>query len=312
MPRAKRPAGVFRLATFNVENLFIRYRFEKGRAPSKDGGFTIDKLAFEVFNEEEKVITAKAIRETDADLLCLQEVESLACLDRFNSQYLGGMGYRHRLLIDSHDPRHIDVAVLSRTPILHARTRRDERTRNAFLFSRDCLEVEVEVAGAEGKRMAAYVNHFKSMKEGREATRPRRAMQVARVAEIVVERMKGPGKGGNFAVVGDFNDYVDADTSLGPLLHHPRLRNVVDRLPEEERWTHWWDKEDSYRQLDYVLLPEHLDKAAGRPAPGIVRKGLPQRARRHAGARFPGVGKRRPSASDHCPVYVDLPLAALK
>lgn len=305
----------FRIATFNVENLFIRYRFTKERPVYKDeDGFTINKVAFEVFNEEEKKVTAQAIKATAADVLCLQEVESLVCLDKFNSAYLREMGYRHRMLVDSHDPRHIDVALLSRFPIVHVRSYRSDRRKGTSvpLFSRDCLEVEVEVPGSGGRRMTLYVNHFKSMMGGRDATRARRVEQVDRVVEIVEERMRGKAKGGNFAVLGDFNDYMEGNTSLRPLVGHRRLRNVVDRLPEEERWTHWYDKEDEYRQIDYVLLPDHLDKAAGHPVPGIVRKGLALKATRYAGPRFKGVGKTKPSASDHCPVYVDIPVKALR
>lgn len=57
----------------------------------------------------------------------------------------------------------------------------------------------------DGKRLWLYVNHFKSMMEGRDATRARRLGQVARVRELVDERW-GPAFAGNFAVLGDFKD----------------------------------------------------------------------------------------------------------
>ena len=62
-----------RLATFNVENLFSRYRFRSNVTPSLDG-FTRNDLAFDIYNDDEKRITAKAIRTVDADVICLQEV----------------------------------------------------------------------------------------------------------------------------------------------------------------------------------------------------------------------------------------------
>ena len=63
-----------RLATFNVENLFARYRFRRNFDPIDSDGFSINNLAFSINDETAKQITAKAIREVDADVLALQEV----------------------------------------------------------------------------------------------------------------------------------------------------------------------------------------------------------------------------------------------
>ncbi len=295
-----------RVATFNVENLFARYRFRQGFDPVADDGFTINNLAFEIYNEELKRITAKAIREVDADVLCLQEVESIQVLERFNSDYLGGMRHKHRILIDSHDPRFIDVAVLSRCPFTYLNTHRDKRnaTNTTWLFSGDCLEVDVRV---DGKTLSLYVNHFKSMMEGRAETRLRRKEQVQEVVRIVDSRWQGQNHQGNFIVLGDFNNYEDQQTSLTALLNHPALENVVRRLPANEQWTHYWVGGNEYRQLDYLLLSKALaDQNPG--LPGIMRKGLPHRATKYAGPRFDEVGENDPKASDHAPVHMDLNL----
>lgn len=295
-----------RLATFNVENLFARYRFKDGIQPTADDGFTINDLAYRIYDEESKKITAKAIRAVNADVICLQEVESLPVLDRFNAFYLGGMKYAHRAVIDCFDPRQIDVAVLSRHPIASLRSHREERNKSnsAFLFSRDCLEVEVMVGG---KALTLYLNHFKSMMEGREATRARRQEQAERVAAIVDARWKKSSYKGNFVVLGDLNDYPEGKTGLGALLGHKGLDNVLTRLPEAERWTHFYAGGNEYHQLDYLLLSAGLAKAnAGKPA--VMRRGLPWRAQRVTEERLDGVGDNDPKASDHAPLYMDLTL----
>lgn len=295
-----------RLATFNVENLFARYRFKDGFQPTADDGFTINDTAFRIYDDESKKITAKAIREVNADVICMQEVESLPVLDRFNSYYLGGLKYAHRAVIDSFDPRQIDVAVLSRHPIVSLRSHREERnkTGSAFLFSRDCLEVDILV---DGKALTLYVNHFKSMMEGREATRARRQEQAERVAEIIDARWKKASYKGNFVVLGDLNDYPEGKTGLAALLDHKGLTNVLTRLPEAERWTHYYAGGNAYRQLDYLLLSAGLAKAnPGKPA--VMRLGLPWRAQRVTAERIPGVGENDPKASDHAPLYMDITL----
>jgi endonuclease/exonuclease/phosphatase family metal-dependent hydrolase len=295
-----------RLATFNVENLFARYRFNDSIQPTEDDGFTINDLAFRIYDEGSKKITAKAIREVKADVICLQEVESLPVLDRFNSFYLGGMKYTHRAVIDCFDPRQIDVAVLSRYPIVSLRSHREERNKagTAFLFSRDCLEVDILV---DGKTLTLYLNHLKSMMEGREATRARRQEQADRVAAIIDARWKKSAYKGNFVVLGDLNDYPEGKTSLTALLDHKGLDNVLTRLPEAERWTHFYAGGNAYRQLDYLLLSAGLARAnPGKPA--VMRRGLPWRAQQVTEERLDGVGENDPKASDHAPLYMDITL----
>ncbi len=298
--------ATLRIATFNAENLFARYRFKDGLAPREDDGFTINDLAFKIHDEESKKITAKAIRAVNADVICLQEVESLPVLDRFNSYYLGGMKYNHRAVIDCFDPRQIDVAVLSRYPIVSLRSHRDERNKKgtAFLFSRDCLEIELDIGG---KALTLYANHFKSMMEGRDATRARRQEQAERVAAIVDARWKKSGYKGNFVVLGDLNDYPEGKTALASLLDHKGLSNVLTRLPQSEQWTHYYAGGNSYSQLDYLLLSKGLAQAnAGKPM--VMRGGLPWRAQRVTGERLEGVGENEPKASDHAPLYMDITL----
>ena len=306
------PGANVRLATFNVENLFARYRFESNLAPTLDG-FTINELAFDILNDTEKQITGRVIRELDADILCLVEVEGMAILERFNASFLAKLKYRHRILIDGNDPRHIDVAVLSRHPVVAVRTNRHLRNakNTAALFPRDCLEVDFAVAVGDGetRHLTVLVNHFTSMMDGRAGSRPRRLEQVQKVIEIVEARF-GPALDANFAVVGDFNDYMEGATALSGLVDHPQLVNGLDRSPVNERWTHYFAKGGDYRQLDYVLLGRAFDQRAGNPVPTTLRKGLPWRADEYPGPRYEEVGENKPKASDHVPLAVDIPLGA--
>ncbi len=307
------PGDTLRLATFNVENLFARYRFREAPEPVGVDGFTINNLAFGLQHDDAKRLTADAIRALDADTIALQEVESLPVLDRFTSGHLKGMGYDHRIVIDGNDRRQIDVAVLSRYPFFHLKTHRHERStvKPTPLFSRDCLEAVIDVGG---RPLTLYVNHFKSMGGGRAETRPWREEQANRVAALLDAGWRASGYCGNFAVLGDFNDYIDPGTALERLVGHPELVNIVDRLPKTERWTHYYKRGapgERTKQLDYLLLGRDLDLRAGHPTPTVMRKGLPRRAKDYAGKRFAGVGRNNPKASDHCPLAVDLPIAAL-
>jgi len=154
-------------------------------------------------------------------------VESGSVLDRFNSRYLGPLKYTHSLLIEAHDPRFINVALLSRYPITNIRTHKDEKDkRQRYIFSRDCLEVDVSVNEVV---LTLYINHFKAMNKGREATRERREAQAKRVVEIIDRRWKNGKYWGNFCVLGDLNDFNDGESALYPLFKH-RVRTHLPLL----------------------------------------------------------------------------------
>ena len=309
-----------RVATFNVENLFARYDFASGTPPAPGKPFTVSDLKIASPVPDGKLeLTVQAIREINADVLCLQEVDSLPALDWLHSRHLGGMEYHHRMLVDGNDQRGIDVALMSRHPIVSVRSYRHELAENGAekLFSRDCLEAVVMV---ESVPLTLYLNHFKSMAGGRAQTQAKRSEQASRVAAIVEAAWKPKGYVGNFLVAGDFNDYVgepgDPKSAIEGLVCHEGLKNAMQWiLDPEQRYTHsflpFGEKTTQYHQLDYLLLSKALaekNEAQGHNRIGIMRKGMPYRAEKYDGPRFQGVGLDEPKASDHAAVWVDLDL----
>ncbi|MGX1566638.1 endonuclease/exonuclease/phosphatase family protein [Streptomyces sp. NPDC055506] len=308
-----------RLATFNVENLFARWRFKDGVNPAAANtrGWVVDQTQFEELGVDDKAITSAAVREIHADVLALQEVENVDTLKHFRSQALGGRAdYPYVAGVDGNDPRLIDVAVLSKLPITRIRSHQhlmDPGSPTASLFSRDCLEVDVEVRESESKSttVTLFVNHFKSMMGGRPQTRGKRQRQAEKVKELVTGRFGSASPGDHpFVVLGDLNDYLgpDGGSGIDGLVAWDQLENVVSRLPEADQWTHFFRGGNEYRQLDYLLPSASLAQASAESKPEILRKGMPLRADRYPGPRFPGVGTDKPKASDHCPVVMDFTL----
>jgi endonuclease/exonuclease/phosphatase family metal-dependent hydrolase len=297
-----------RVGTFNCENLFARFKFAANVNPADvtANGFTIDKTKFTILKEEEKALTAKAILALNADVIGLQEVENLLVLRRFNSDRLKNAKYKHSMLVDGPDPRHIDVGVLSRFPIVHVRSYQHLREGNSAVFSRDCLEVDVDVGG---KRLTLFVNHFKSMLGGRKQTRAKRLKQAKAVRQIVEDRFGNAPGDAKWIVLGDLNDFPEPDqgttTALSDLVDWNQVENVIERLPQAQRFTHFFDGQDELRQLDYLLLSKSL-AAATNAQPVLVRKGLSTNAPVNE-VRFPGVTAKI-AASDHCPFAIDLDL----
>lgn len=314
-----------RIATFNAENLFARFRFQ-GKRVKQGGGFVyreftdaelgqisregwdVNETFFAPFPENERRLTAQTLAAARADIVGLQEVESLDTLKKFLARHISLSRYRYRLLIDANDPRFIDVGLLSdkKFPLDYVVTHQFERTANnkSFVFSRDCLEVGVRLS--QNTVLPVFVNHFKSMIGGRAQTMARRKLQSEKVTAILKRRFGAdPGKKA-WVVLGDLNDYLPS-SGLAPLVGQPWAVNAVESIGDpNDRWTHYYAGKNEYRQLDYILVSRSLTQANTNLKVEIIRKGLPIRAARYTGARFDGVGQNHPKASDHCPLVVEL------
>lgn len=105
-----------RIATFNVENLFARFRFTGEPLHKKrkivgyrpytpeeldsilKNGWTVEQTFFQPLSTPERKITGEAIKKTQSDVIALQEVEGMATLKKFNTDVLAGR-YREKLVI---------------------------------------------------------------------------------------------------------------------------------------------------------------------------------------------------------------------
>lgn len=244
------------LCNFNVNNLFVRYKFGKtfpGDMGQKSGvadpnvGYLpmYQKGAFEIFNAEQRALAALAITrggEVTPDVLCVQEVESLIALREFNERFLGN-AYRYAVVLDSRDLRQIDVGVLSKFPIDSITTHVDDQIEGNYIFSRDCLEVRIMVK--KNTALTVFVNHFKSKQalgktqEAKDLEKKRadekRALQSSTVAKLVKARFAGSAFDKEyFAVLGDLNDSPSAKT-LAALVKNLGMVDALTRVAPEER-----------------------------------------------------------------------------
>lgn len=240
-----------RIATFNVENLMHRFDFSGFRNQlNRDRTLSL----YEVKDEAEyrALESARAIAETDdtrqhsalaiaatrADIICLQEVDSIESLNAFEYGYLFkmvGQGYRQKYTTSGNDSRGIDVGIMMREetadgqPIEFVRmTSHAHVTYEQFglhtpelqamneapyerIFRRDCLEIDVKIGGVP---LTIYLAHLKSMGSprngvpGREASMPVRMAEAKAIRRIIEDRFgKDHTKDKRWIICGDFNDY---------------------------------------------------------------------------------------------------------
>jgi endonuclease/exonuclease/phosphatase family metal-dependent hydrolase len=326
-----------RLATFNVENMFTRFDFDPGRRLETNSLLEIEdrrerdaaaRIQRVLLDDDQRIASALTLRAAGADVLCLQEVEGHKALKAFNERYLRRVGlrpYPHLLILEGNDRRGIDVALMSRFPIVHVRSHTALRyadlglpkpryTESERVFQRDCLEATLDVSGTP---FTVFVCHFKSMglpgeDDGRAKTRPIREAEAAGVKRAI-EGLFGDPSRAAWAICGDLNDYTetdgapDAGHALRPLLEGLGAIDLAKQIADaRQRWTHYFPRERSYHQLDYLLISPAL--AAGVSQIEILRGGQPYRAERYSGPRYPRIGWDSPKASDHAALAATLSL----
>ena len=242
-PEAARPAGTFRVASYNVENLFDAVddpaRKDEG-TPPKDVE-AMRKLA-------------QTMKKVDADVVTMQEVENLDVLNQFLDQNLPGL-YPYRVLVEGNDERGIDVAIASKYPIQKVTSHKDDRFplpggKGTTTFRRDLLRADVQVGAYP---FSVYTTHFKAQGGGQRADDVRLA-EAREARRLVQEEMKAyPGQ--RYVLTGDFND--TPDSAVGKVFLNPgegHFEDALQGIPPGQRITH----PVTNRSIDYILFPEEM------------------------------------------------------
>lgn len=254
--------GTLRLASYNAENLF-----DHADDPTLSGEF--DDKAMATASQRCEALAA-AIRAVDADVIGLQEIESLEALRWFRDTYLADMGYRFIASQDVGYYRGVEQAILSRHPIVRTRVWPDadlastldqrsgdgwssQREGQGDRFQRSPLFAQVRTP--EGYLLDLFVVHHKA--GGKDFAFHREA-EALKIIELVKERL-AEDPNARIAVLGDFNAApseksvkIYLDPAYGGLANAWEER--FDRnTPRDTFVTH-----ASGRVIDYILASPAL------------------------------------------------------
>ncbi len=297
-PPAKAPGNV-RLATYNLENLI------SDPAEDESAGKPLAEVA----------ALGETVRRLDADILAVQQVESLDTLRRFRDEHLADMGYTYLITAETGDPRGVQQGVLSRFPIVTYQSwpgmelegehpemfgdRPNFFAGEPLRYRRSPLMAVVQVPSGEEEHfeLTLLVVHHKSHPLSaywREAEARALAGKIREMQDERPERL--------IAVLGDFSAEIDHQTVKTYLdigfrdAQQPELIETGEQTVPEKKWaTH-----TTGTRIDMILVNEPLWNLI-EPGSGFVL-GTP--------ARAPWEGRQDPKpegwASDHYPVAVDL------
>lgn len=263
-------------------------------------------LKTEAVNETATQMTARVIKDVNADILAVVEAEDRIALTRFNEQLLRKFdaAYDRIMLIDGNDDRGIDVGLFTKgdLPIESIVSHVDDRQDGDRIFSRDCPEFTIRVSPDE--TILLLVNHLKSKGYGSPAqSNARRKMQAQRVRKIYDQRRSEGVE--LIAIAGDFNDTPGSDplkpllkagSDLADITTHPTF--VSDGRPGT------YANGTASNKIDYLLFsPELFDKVT---ASGIFRKGVWGGVNGTLFPHYDEMTKATHAASDHAAIWADL------
>ena len=257
-----------RLATLNTEFMF------DGRGG--EGGTTFAHKGDPDAARRHRAEIGEVIRMLDADLVALQEVENREVMERLVEESLGGMGYSVYFVQGKDTFTGQDVGLLARVPI-DTVGRIDRRVRVGS--SEDTYGVSKNLFARfqlDGRPTTLVTLHFLAnpTSSGRRA---RREAQAAVIDRFVEQELQA---GRAVAIAGDVNDFdaqipdLAASRPITDVLARLKsagegpaddLRSVMARVPQRERFTSHYDKDDDKEvdtgelsALDHILLSPWL------------------------------------------------------
>ena len=249
---------------------------------------------------------AMVLKDLKADIQGVVEAENRVNLERFSSQtlqFVGGIPYRHVMVIDGNDDRGIDVGLMTRNgfEILSLRSHVDDADSKGKIFSRDCLEATIRLP--TGEEIVVLLNHLKSKGYGTQKDNDDKRLRQARRVAKIYQEVFASGQP-NVAVIGDFND-SPSRAPLKPLLQQTDLQDISanpkftgDAFPGTFKNGNAADK------IDYILLSPAL--RARVVGGGVFRKGVWGGTHGDRWPIYPTITRQLEAASDHAAIYADI------
>ena len=222
---------------------------------------------------------ARVIKLADADLVHLVEVENLDAVKLLNDKFLEGLSYKPYFVQGTDTATGQDVALLARVDPERGKIDRDDGEGRSGAITKGVSKNYYARFSIRGHQLALIGLHFLSRPTDDERRNPRQAQ-----ADLIGRRAEQlASEGREVIVLGDFNDYDgDVPDVVGsrPITNvlwrvkrmnaddpNDDLLNVAALLPQRQRFTAFYDKNDDNRpapgehtSIDHILVSPGLGK----------------------------------------------------
>ncbi len=231
-----------KIASYNVENLFDLQK--NGHEYEEYIPYSSSKWNQKNYKIKLKNLT-RVIKDIDANIIALQEIESLQALKDLRYQLKQNGLYYQYYKIANRKNTTIKVAILSKIPFSY--------TKEIFVTSsykyRNILEAKFTI---NNKDLYIFVNHWKS-KSGPESQR-------IISAKALRKRVRELGINKNIILLGDFNsDYEEYKKFKRKRKHNDTggktgINHVLKSVPSQEKeFYNLWYNTDEYQRWTYIF-----------------------------------------------------------
>ncbi|MBK1818148.1 endonuclease/exonuclease/phosphatase family protein [Luteolibacter yonseiensis] len=251
-----------RFVTYNVQNWLTMDRYVERKsikgAPKP---------------ESEKQDVVRMLVRHSPDIIGLCEVGTAADLADLQERLkTAGLNLPHTHFTGGSDPvRHLGL--LSRFPILS--TAKPSETSyqldgQTFAINRGILDATLEVRGKSYRFLGVHLKSKRDVEQGdQEAMR----LHESRLLRRHVDSILKENPNARLVVYGDFND-TRASPSLKTITGNYSDPTYLTAIPAKDSrqmaWTHYWEFQDIYSRIDYIMVTRALKKDVDFPAAKII------------------------------------------
>lgn len=231
-------ATTFSVATYNVENLFDAkksgYEY-KEYIPNAKSGWNEKMLTIKIKN------IAKVMKDLDADVIALQELENKAVAKKLNLA-LGVKKYPY--IYSNFINRGIDSVLFSRYPI---------KSYKSFNINRRFRPIHKVVVDIKGLHVSFFLNHWPAYNNGN-----KKRIEYAKALQKLYKKEK------NYILLGDFNSPLEIDEN-----RWGKAVNIVNQnnynlwydYPKSKRYSHVFYKNKN--ALDHIITSKNIHYLEG-------------------------------------------------
>lgn len=238
------------------------------------------------YTKKQKGIGA-VLKDLNADVVMLAEVEKQHILDDMNKNVLGNM-YANRTLLEGNDPRGINVAVMSKIPPDAVTSHKDDTFTKAgtngpvYHYSRDCLEVRFTF---NDRKIVLLGVHYKSKEPTDD---PDKRLAEAQHTRALADGITQADPSTVVIILGDYNDTpgsppLAAVVGVAPALYADAADAVTASL------RHTYNYNGTLELIDHQLGNDLAAKLLD-PTKVLIKHGA-------------GVDDGTAYASDHAPIF---------